>query len=183
MSQLQKEKTHIDQMYENFDECLKLLASEVSLKIEMDKQLKKVLLISSASFFEYEITQSIKIFTTKNTDAQRLQQFVQTRAISRQYHTYFEWKAKNANQFFKMFGVEFQKKVRQVIDDDGILLDSEKSFMELGKERNILTHENFGENETQKTLYEVYELYQKAYQFTLFLKDSLNWNEEDYSKE
>ena len=41
--------------------------------------------------------------------------FVNNKAISRQYHTYFSWKDTNANSFFGLFGDIFSNFIKQEV--------------------------------------------------------------------
>ena len=81
---------------------------EISLKIVADDNLKKVLLLSAASYFEDEIKDIILSFVEKNSnDNSMIKSFVKNKAVERQYHTYFDWGTGNANRFFSLFGEEF----------------------------------------------------------------------------
>ena len=77
--------------------------------------------------------------------------------IERQYHTLFDWKANNTNAFWKLFGEATKDSVRQRINSDDTLKTAEQSFIELGRQRNLLVHENFAEFDVNITVEEIYK--------------------------
>ena len=99
--------------------------------------------------------------------------FLKNKAIERQFHTYFDWNVTNCNRFFALFGDEFKKKVCKILDEDMDLEDSAKNFMEIGKTRNILVHQNFSTLSLEKDAEEYFKCYKKSFKFIAFLKDNL----------
>jgi len=95
------------------------------------------------------------------------------KAIRRQYHTYFSWDAKNANQFFGLFGKEFKEFMNSEIKKDDKLDDSIKAFLEIGRERNRLTHEDIATFNLEKDTKALYNLYQTALYFVETLPKKL----------
>jgi hypothetical protein len=98
---------------------------------------------------------------------------VKSKVIERQYHTYFDWKNRSANSFYKLFGGEFADSIKLKIKSDDKLKESEKAFLEIGSERNLLVHENFLGYQLNKTVDEILELFKKACDYISFLKDVL----------
>ncbi len=43
---------------------------------------------------------------------------VKNKAVSRQYHTWFDWNANNANAFFNMFGDGFRSHMVEIVKVD-----------------------------------------------------------------
>lgn len=103
--------------------------------------------------------------------------FIKNKAISRQYHTYFDWnqtnEKKNANRFYSLFGNGFKTKCEQKVKDDKELEKSVIAFIELGIERNKLIHTNLAASTTEKTLEEYYDLYKKSLTFLDFIENQL----------
>jgi methionyl-tRNA synthetase len=94
-----------------------------------------------------------------------VENFVRNKAIARQYHTWFTWDARNANNFFGLFGAQFKAIMTQRVTASEELQSSVKAFLELGAERNRLVHENFATFQMEKTLQEIYALYNLANKF------------------
>ena len=141
-------------------------AGEVSLLNNVDGNFRKTLLRSAASYFEHALTESLtSIFSEKTNRAKPIVEFVRNKAIARQYHTYFKWSGHNANQFFGLFGSTFRSFMSELVDADSGLDDSIKAFLELGRLRNELVHQNFANFHLEKTAQEIYELYGKAHGF------------------
>jgi hypothetical protein len=94
-----------------------------------------------------------------------VENFVVNKAISRQYHTWFAWTGSNANQFFALFGPDFKQTMINKIKKSDQLQNSIRAFLELGGERNKLVHQNYAVFQLEKTLDEIYQLYQSANEF------------------
>ncbi len=168
--------TIIDKMYADHKALHDLLTGlrETSLASDADNKLKKVLLVSAASYFEHEITTAIIDFAAAASEShQSLLSLVRAKAVSRQYHTYFQWEGKNANSFFGLFGEEFLAKCKAHVKAQEALDDSIRAFLEIGSNRNQMMHENFGTFPMEKTAEEVYELYRRAHLFVDYIRKRL----------
>jgi hypothetical protein len=158
----------VDTIYIEFKDAVSVLASakEVSLQIMLDSNLRKTLLLSAASYFEYTLSREVAAFTDEVTSGNSLiSSLVMSKAITRQYHTWFAWDRTNANQFFSLFGQKFRDYMVTRITADEVLAESVKAFMEIGRERNLLVHSDYASYLINKTPEEIYSLYQKANQF------------------
>lgn len=165
------ENERIERQYQDAKELYAYLIKhdEVSFASYIDGVYKKVLLLSAASFFEYMITSHIKKFTQKASKSDmRLVTLVEKKVLVRQYHTLFDWNSNNTNKFWGLFGDETRKKARELIDNDDNLTQAEKAFLDLGKSRNSLVHENFSEYDINTTLQEIYDKYKSACKFIDF---------------
>jgi hypothetical protein len=103
----------------------------------------------------------------------RLCAFVERKAISRQYHSYFDWKVRNANAFFALFGDDFKVVISKKLAGAPALREGMEAFMELGATRNNLVHLNFVTYPIEKTEVEIYDLYRKAVEFVKFVEQEL----------
>src|SRR5580765_2815848 len=160
--------TVIDTMYEDHAALRSVLTAhnEISLASDAENKLKKVLLISAASYFEHELTTAIVNFVGRaSQEHPAVLSLVKAKAISRQYHTYFNWKDGTANAFFGLFGTDFAAECKSYVKAHDDLNESIKAFVELGSIRNQLIHENFAVFPMNKTSDEIYEMYRKAEAF------------------
>ena len=156
----------IDELYSQYCDITEYLKNnqQITFLMDIDNYYKKALILSCAGFFELEIIRSIIVFTKKvSNNNNKLLAFIEKKSLDRQYHTLFDWKAQNANKFFKLFGDETKKYVRKLIDERE-LGDAEKAFMDIGRERNNIAH-NFIELSVNNTFNEIYVKYQKACNF------------------
>jgi len=145
---------------------------EVTLADDSDAEFRKVLILSITSFFEHEITSAISELA-ENSSSPRIFELVKAKAISRQYHTYFDWKdGKNINSFTKLFGESFKQEIEKELKQRE-LTEGMKLFLILGQERNILVHENFAAASISWTVDEIVEKYEKALEFVIFLLERL----------
>ncbi|MEA3324548.1 MAG: HEPN domain-containing protein [Euryarchaeota archaeon] len=162
--------------YKEFKEMIDYLETnkEISLKIVADDNLKKVLLLSAASYFEDEIKDIILSFVEKNSGTNLIIiSFVKNKAVERQYHTYFDWSARNANRFFSLFGDGFKDQASEDVKDNSELEKSIRAFLEIGNLRNELVHGNFAVFPIEKTVEEIYGLYCSAHKFIDYLSSKL----------
>lgn len=94
--------------------------------------------------------------------------------IERQYHTLFDWESKNTNKFWGLFGEETKSKVKERLNSDDHLKATEQAFIELGRQRNLLVHENFAEYDVNTTVEEIYTKYKSACEFVSFIATVLD---------
>jgi RiboL-PSP-HEPN len=167
----------VDRIYQdNLDLLLFLEAkNEPSFMIQFNTVFTKTLLLSAASYFEHEICGMVQAFIAhKAQNDEYVMAIVKQRIIERQYHSYFQWKENNANSFFSLFGSAFKEERLQDIKNNLELQPAIKSFMEIGRERNKLVHQNFADCTIEKTADEVYKLYKQAAVFIDFLDNQFS---------
>ena len=134
----------------------------------VEENFPKALLLAVASHFEKRLTEIVKDFIKEvTTDDHPIVSLVEAKAIERQYHTWFAWRERNANLFFRLFGAGFKQYAQGQVNQEDGLQDSIRAFLEIGNERNQLVHEDFANFQMNKTSEDVYELYQSA---TLFVE-------------
>ncbi len=169
-------ETVIDKLYEDTHALLEYLAGqgEISFQSSVDDNFRKTLLLSIASYFEDKIKESIVNFTEESVGQDSLiSHFLRRKAIERQYHTFFNWDSSNANQFFGLFGSDFKKFMDNEIKNDAQLSEAIRAFIELGRTRNQLVHQNFATFPLEKTAEEIYNLYKNALLFVESLPNKL----------
>jgi hypothetical protein len=170
------EETGVDRLYKEFKTLIEYIeqGNEISLRNTVDENFRKALLLSAASYFEHRITNDILEYMGEISNKNELLvSFVNNKAISRQYHTYFNWKDTNANSFFGLFGDIFSNFIKQEVRNSEQLSSSIKAFLEIGRERNRLVHQDFGTFSLEKTSDEIYLLYKDALVFVNALPDKL----------
>lgn len=160
--------TVVDRLHEDFAGLLAVVdeAREVSLRAVADENFRKSLLLAAASYFERRMTETVLSFVGDATNGNvRVTALVRSKAVSRQYHTWFEWDTNNANKFFALFGNDFRDSMKRRIRNDDELDDSVRAFLEIGRERNRLVHQDFGAFTLEKTTEEIHALYRRAMRF------------------
>lgn len=175
----------VDSLYKEYNDIIAFLneSSQPSLASDTSKYFKKVILLSSASYFEHEIQRIlIDFIETKTSNNIKAVNLLKKKAIGQNYHTFFAWgekndpnkPGKNANVFFSMFGDDFKNEVQKVIKNNEDLDKSIKSFLEIGHLRNILVHSNFAAfNFDNKTPEEIYTMHNDSIRFIDFIKSQL----------
>lgn len=171
------ESERIERQYQDSQELYKYLVGkgEITFATYINNAYKKVLLLSAASFFESAISKQISEYAIKASGSdKRIVTLIENKVIERQYHTLFSWDAKNTNAFWSLFGEATKTKVREQINNDEKLRASEVDFIELGKQRNLLVHENFAEYDVNITVEEIYKKYKSACDFISFIATVLD---------
>ncbi len=160
--------TVVDRLHEEFSGLLDFLAQagEVSFRTSADENLRKALLMSVASHFEYKLTTAIESFAVEIAGKEGVvANLVRTKVIARQYHAWFDWNGKNVNKFYSLMGTGFRTyMVEQERSDEG-LRAGVVAFLELGRDRNRLVHQDFGTFPMEKTTEEIYAQFLVAMTF------------------
>jgi hypothetical protein len=100
-------------------------------------------------------------------------EFVRRKGLSRQYHTLFDWDRGNGNPFFALFGETFRLAMEARVKSDLELAESVRAFLELGRERNRLIHQDLGQFVLEKTSGEIFALYGRGARFVEALPELL----------
>lgn len=128
--------------------------------------LPRTMLLAVASYFEGRLSEEVQRLAAEQAgDRHVLTWLVRNKVVRRQYHTWFSWDARNVNTFLSMFGQEFKDEAAKWIAEDGNLRRAVMDFLEIGRERNRLVHENFGDAPLELTTADVYSLYESASAF------------------
>jgi len=170
--------TFIDALFTEQKELIGFLLQQGQLSYSQNVEafLSKTLLLSVASYFESRITNAISDYAARVSKSdEALISLVRTKAIERQYHTYFQWREGNrsANSFFAMFGSALKDSAKQDLKDKE-LSQATAAFLELGDLRNLLVHENFASYPLEKTADEIYRLYGESLRFVIYIENKLN---------
>lgn len=155
-------------LYQDHIELLTYLRSndQISFSNTIEGVLPKVLLLAAASHLEMEMQELIMDYFNEITDQRKpAVSFVQRKAVSRQYHTYFQWDSGNANAFFALFGDDFKAAMNERIRKDVSFAQPVKDFVQLGSLRNQLVHQNYASFTLEKTADEIWDLYESACKF------------------
>lgn len=159
--------TPVDRLYEESSSVIKALGDgQPSLVIAAGDNFRKALVLAAASYFEFRVSKCVMDFVYEYANGNvMVVSFVKNKAIARQYHTWFNWSDSNANQFFGLFGSPFKQMMGERIRASNDLRASIRAFLEIGNERNKLVHQDFASFSLEKTLEEIYTLYQQALLF------------------
>ena len=168
--------TAVDVLHREFAELIAFLDGnqEISMRDTADGNFRKALLLAAASYFEQLLTEAVGGFVQEVTSSDHVVTWlIRNRVVERQYHTWFDWTARNANRFFSMFGESFGRRVKDAVNRNDDLSSSIRAFLELGRERNRLVHQNFGSFSLEKTSSEIYETYRSATRFVEWFPQAL----------
>jgi RiboL-PSP-HEPN len=160
--------TGVDRLHDEFSAIIALLdaQSEPSLRTSVDDNFRKSLLLAAASYFESRMVLCVMTFAEEIAGAGgMLTEFIRIKGVERQYHTWFNWKDNNAANFFALFGADFKAFMKAKLKRDSQLESAISSFMEIGRDRNRLVHENFASFSLEKTADDIYAAYKNGLRF------------------
>ena len=157
------------EMYEGL-----LSAGNAQLAVSFQAIAQKYFALSIASFFEHRITKAILEYAERHSDERRYSyHIIRIRAIERQYSKFFDWDLSNAHKFFAMFGQDCKDAFVEKKKQDPLLKSAEVDFIEIGRLRNELVHENFLTYPFPKTLEEIESKYKSADYFVRYVEEEL----------
>ena len=162
--------TIIDTLIERHERICAFLdnAGEISLRLDVEDEFRKVLVLCIASFFESEITNAISLLAQRS-QSECIISLIRSKVVARQYHTYFDWNSKNINKFLSLFGEYFRDTLNSEIKGNVELNEGMKDFIVLGQQRNVLVHENFASANLNWTTEEIVQKYRSAQTFVSYL--------------
>ncbi|PVA30935.1 Uncharacterised protein [Mycobacteroides abscessus subsp. abscessus] len=141
-------------------------SGEISFSTTLESTFPKVMLLASASNLEEQVKSVVVDFVNrKSGGSEEIVNFLRNKAIERQYHSFFSWEAKNANQFFGLFGDKFKTQMINLVDNDSELRQSIRDFLDLGNARNSLVHGDYAAAAMDKSAGDVLSQYQSACKF------------------
>ncbi len=147
---------------------------DISLATTLDSLRSKSLLLAAASYFEVELIGRVRSFCEDRTGYRSLlSELIEAKAISRQYHTWFDWKTPSAGPFFALFGKGFTAFMKQRMKEDRNLSQSISDFLSIGSDRNRLVHLDFASFSLDSTAEEVFQRYESGKQFVCKIGDLL----------
>lgn len=173
--------TVVDKLYGEYLAIVQMMDqyNAISFKNTLNENFRKTLLLCAASHFEFRVTSDVVAFCAEVARGNSLiPSLVRNKAVSRQYHTWFDWNTNSASAFFKMFGEEFRVHMSDVVGRDANMAKSISDFMEIGRERNRLVHQDYGSYFLEKTSEEIFRSYASGLMFVEFIPKALR----DYSQ-
>lgn len=129
----------------------------------------KHLLMASASYFERLVCDTIIHHCQSKAPSDTVVNFIQKQALDRKYHTLFDWRANNVNQFFRLFGTGFSNWISNNIQDE--ISEGIKEFIYIGSMRNQLVHNNYATFNIDDTYNDIWNKFQKALRFVEWLPE------------
>jgi len=132
----------------------------------------KSLVLATGSYFEKAVRDLLITHIETMSSSVTLLSFLDKQALSRRFHTMFDWDRENINKFIRLFGKEFQEFVEPHLKKEKIS-SSIKEFIFICRMRNELVHNNFSEFPIEITFDEVKQKFDIALPLLEFLSQSL----------
>jgi len=160
--------TLVEVLYKDSIEVVQYLLEqgEISYSNTLGGAVPKIVLLAAASYLEVEVCRHINEFYGEVTGQQNeAVAFVNNKAVSRQYHTFFDWRSGSANSFFRLFGEDALSHFKVRMGSDVDLVVAVKDFCSLGNLRNQLVHGNYAAFALERTAQEIFVLYESTSRF------------------
>ncbi len=132
-------------------------SGDVSAGTAFSSHSAKVLLLTSASYFERAIISAIEEHLNNGTSSPLIKHFTFHQSVERKFFALFDFSAdtKNINGFLSKFGPDFSKWAKEDLKVQGIDMQIQVAFLDLCRLRNSLVHNNYATYDINKTLAEV----------------------------
>ena len=135
---------------------------------------RRSLVLAVASFFETEISAIVRTLPARHAAGNAfLTALVDQKAVTRQYHGYFDWEKTNANKFFSMFGPEYKAACQKKVDAEPDFQAAVRAFLSLGDTRNRIAHLNYVEFTVDKSPNDIIDDFRRAQAFVDYVRSSL----------
>lgn len=167
--------TDIERLYLELVAIKELLLTQgdMSAVTNFEALASKSLLLAAASHFERRVTELITEAAKASGTKNLFVEFLKNQALSRKYHTMFDWNSSNLNKFFGLFGNATKQKLSTAVEVDDLpkCIDA---FIFLNSERNRLVHQDYATFNLNATSDEIWERFKLASQFCNLLERCLN---------
>ncbi|MEV1077131.1 HEPN domain-containing protein [Streptomyces sp. NPDC050211] len=144
-----------------------------SYQASLERTLPKVLLLAAASEFEVQVCRHIREYAAASASDKKLAIMIDKWVLTRQYHKLFDWDNKNAGPLWGALGEEFKRHMKARLREDNALKEQLDAFLEIGRLRNELVHQDYANYALLKTSAEIFKLYKKAICFIEALPEIL----------
>jgi hypothetical protein len=167
---------HLNKFYSDHQALGEFLlkSGELSFAVEAGNNFRRSLVLAVASFFEHEICEIIRQMPAQHANGNSmLTALIEAKAISRQYHAYFDWDNLSANKFFGSFGDACKTAFLAKTKADASFKASVMAFLELGQTRNRLVHRNYVQFDVDKTAEDIYAQFKQALGLLDYIRSTL----------
>lgn len=158
---------HVSSLKISSDEIKDYLikSGEISLNVVAEDNFRKNILIAAASFYEHEFCRVVYDSFSKKVGSIHCLELVRTKALSRQFYSYFDFDSSNTNRLFSAFGMDFKERAVSRLRDSSELRVSQADFLFICSSRNKLVHDNFAAHSIDSTSDEIYSRYESGCRF------------------
>lgn len=166
----------IEAFYQGHVEIIDFLLKngQPSFASDANDNFRRSLILAVASFFESEICAIVRALPAHHADGNAfLTALIDQKAVTRQYHSYFDWEKTNANKFFSMFGPEYRIACQKKVESDADFQAAVRAFLSLGVARNRVAHQNYVDFTVDKTPADIIEEFRRALTFVEYVRSSL----------
>lgn len=143
---------------------------EISLVVIAEDVWRKSILIAAASHFEHELGVVIARSAQRFEIPGKFVSLIDSKAISRQFYNYFDFKSSNTNKLFNSFGPECKDKAESKIKSSEKIRVAQSSFLKICSLRNQMVHSNYAAFSIDLTADEIYVMYRQGCRFIEFFE-------------
>ncbi|MFG2377363.1 HEPN domain-containing protein [Streptomyces sp. NPDC048504] len=156
----------VTNMYQEHEDLIAFFGDDnPSYQASLERTLPKVLLLAAASEFEVQVCRHIREYASASSNDKKLATMIDRWVLTRQYHKLFDWDNKSAGPLWSALGEDFKRHMKVKLKEDLELKEHLDAFLEIGRLRNELVHQDYANYVLLKTSKEIYRLYEKAVAF------------------
>lgn len=166
----------VEKFYERHQALYEFLltSGEVSFASDFTETYTRGLVLAIASYFEHDITEILTEIPEKRGGGDPVvTAMIVRQAISRKYHTYFDWEKLKPGPFWALLGEDFKAQAVKDVKADDAVEKGIQAFLELGQLRNNLVHQNYVQFTVNKTPGELIDQFRSALAFPQYLRKML----------
>ena len=144
--------------------------SQPSLRVFAEDILRRSLVVAAASQFEHELCAAIKRLFEAEVRAPECLALVESKAIKRQFYSYFDFNSANTNKLFACFGPAAKERAVERLKADADASSAQEAFLKICSLRNNMVHENFVAFPVELSTDEIYAAFQLGARFIPFFE-------------
>ena len=152
-------------------------AGHLSLLITAEDVIRRNLLISAASYFEHDLCKRIENVFSSRGYSEECVSLIRSKAIVRQFYSYFDFNSSNTNRLFSAFGQACKERASNALRSSSALRESQSSFLQICGMRNNMVHENFAAFSMDVSSDEVVENFRRGLRFLDFFEVIISGND------
>lgn len=153
-------------VYREYNEMVSTVGgSSPSALTALNRVYPKHILIAAASSLEDHVKVRLLPELFERYGNVEIREFLSASVLKRGYHGLFEWSNDSASKLFSAFGAEAKARFKERTRTDPIFDDGQRSFMQLGRLRNELVHNDYVSRSITVTPGDVHIMYKKSLGF------------------
>lgn len=162
----------VDLVFTEYTELIEAVGTKSpSTLTALNRVYPKHILIAAASSLEEQVKVQILPDLFERYGNSAIREFIATNVLKRGYHSLFDWNANTASKLFSAFGSEAKDRSKEYSRMNSTFSEGQQAFMQLGRLRNELVHNDYASRSVSVTPDDVHDMYLKAREFINLIEE------------